>query len=106
MIVEQLKLPIWILNPSLTEVEQIYHIQNLQVLNKLTLRKTKFVDWYLYDATNSLFKVTNVIDNGNYNNFWVFEFFNPMRKIEIVIEEIKEDNIKNKIKQLIDIQTI
>lgn len=102
MEIEKLKHPIWFINPNITKTEKIYHIQNLQVVTKLTLEKTGFVNWYLYDGTNSLFKISKVSDLGNYNKSWVFEFFNPMRKIELVLEEVNDDSKKSKIKLLIN----
>ena len=44
-----------------------------------------------------VYRINDMIDLGNFNSPWKFEFFNPMRKIDLVLEEVSDLEILQKV---------
>lgn len=101
MTINELKDPIWIIHVDLKGKEKIDYLHYLEVATKLSLKEKALNNNYLIDRTNRVLKIIDVIDKGNVNSPWKFEFFNPLKNIELVLEEIKDEEIIGKIKKLV-----
>ena len=97
MKLENLVKPIWLINKDFKRKEEVHHLHYLDVATKLSLKENALEGCFLIDANNQIGQIKSVADVGSFNPWWRFEFFNPMRKIDLVIEEITDKKTKEKI---------
>lgn len=104
MKVEDLTQPIWLLFDNFKKKQKVTYMHYIQVATKLSIKEKSLEDSYLFDGTNRVYKINKMIDLGNVNKPWKFEFFNPMRKIDLVLEEVSDSEILKRVLEVMKIQ--
>ena len=101
MKIEELKKPIWLIHDNLKSKEKIDDLIYLKCASKLSIKQKSLVNCYLIDKTNLIYKINDVLDEGNFNPWWKFEFFNPQRRIKINLIKVEDVKLIKKIESLI-----
>lgn len=97
---QDLQQPIWLLYDDLKKKQKVSYMHYIEATTKLALKEKPLVGCFLIDGSDHVYQITDIIDLGNLNKPWKFEFFNPMRKIDLILEEVSSPEILQKISSL------
>lgn len=103
MKISDFNFPIWLVNSEMSSCEKVYRLEHLEKVPYLVIKEHSLTNAFLVDF-NRIYQIIFVKDLGNVNSKWKFEFFNPMRKIEIKLEIISNKEITEKLYKLINEQ--
>lgn len=94
--------PIWLVHGDLSHVEKIELPHQLYNITLLSVKKESMIGCFIVKNNFKIDKIEEVIDLGNKNSIWMFEFFNPLRKIQYKTSIVSNDDpIYNKILNLV-----
>ena len=99
MLLKNLKLPIKLIHSDLKTVEIIDNIDYLKYQTKLGVKEDALLNCIIKDH-NNYYEIIEIIDHGEKGPWWKFEYFNPMKKVELKFEKIENKSIIKKIKEL------
>lgn len=99
---EERNYPLWLVDNNLTYVIKILTSDQLYKVTALSIKENSLLNCFIVDHTYEIEIIEEVIDLGNANSIWMFEFFNPLRKVQYKTVSINSDNqIYNKILNLV-----
>ena len=93
MQIENLKLPVWLINKDKSFAEYISKYIYLQTSSSLSIKKKSLENCYILDDDLNLYEINSVKIIGNLNKPWKFEFFNPMKLIHIDFSLINDKEL-------------
>ncbi|KEZ94011.1 hypothetical protein [Nonlabens ulvanivorans] len=94
--------PIWLVHDDLSFVEKIELPHQLYNVTLLSVKKKSMIGSFIVKNNYEISKIEELIDLGNKNSIWMFEFFNPLRKVQYKTTSVNSDNpIYNKIINLV-----
>lgn len=77
-------------------------IDNFDYLNyqtNLGIKENALLNCILENNENNYYRIIEILDKGKKGPWWKFEFFNPMKKVELKFMLIEDELILNQIKE-------
>lgn len=98
MLLNNLELPTKLIYPDLNTFEIIDNIDYLKYQTQLGVKEQSLLNCIIKDNENNYYRITTIVDKGNKGPWWKFEFFNPMKKVELKFSLIEDETVLNKLR--------
>lgn len=97
--------PIYLIDLVKNTAEFFTKIDEISYCTQLALKTNSLINLYILDAKDKVFVIKDAKDLGRLRSFNLFAIFNPLKKIELTIEEINPVPLKfmSQITQAIEI---
>jgi hypothetical protein len=93
--------PFKLIHPDLTSIEIVTDLNYLNYQTTLGVKDKSLENCIIEDVSNNQFyKIIDIIVLGKKNPWWMFEFFNPILKVNLVFEKIEDSLCLKKLLKL------
>jgi hypothetical protein len=93
--------PFKLIHPDLTSIEIVTDLNYLNYQTTQGIKEKSLENCIIEDVSNNQFyKIIDIIVLGRKNPWWIFEFFNPLLKVNLVFEKIEDSLCLKKLHKL------